>query len=404
MFWSHLSDIIGRKPIIALGVVAISVSILRLGVSTTFLAVVVSRCFFNGFNNNEAIIRCAVGEMTDESNSPAAFALLQFSWTLGQSLGPLIGGYLSHPGSWFPELFSGNIWLEYPYLLPCVVVAVINTVGLWVLWLRFNEVSLISSTSNSRKDNSCQTQTLLRDESNSPAAFALLQFSWTLGQSLGQLVKIRSLLTPRVVLAIANFVAFSLLHAAVAAVQPLFLAMPVSVGGFGLQPAQVGLILSTRSIIGSLTQLLLLGFFLRKFGLRRVFTVATASFIPAFLLFPILNISQDPPPVNRDTPLIIPWLLLLLQCLLLSIAECGYACACIYITGSARDKQNLGTINGLTQIPMSLSRLAGEASVTFMLGLSIEKRLLGGYAVYVFMSFVVYLCVLLVRRLPRDGC
>jgi hypothetical protein len=38
-----------------------------------------------------------------------------------------------------------------------------------------------------------------------------------------------------------------------------------------------------------------------------------------------------------------------------------------------------------------------------MLGVSIEKKWMGGYAVYVLLSIMTCVCVVVARRLPRDG-
>jgi len=52
MFWSRMSDHIGRKPILLLGTLALAFSNLSFGLSRTFTALVVSRCIFTAFNSN----------------------------------------------------------------------------------------------------------------------------------------------------------------------------------------------------------------------------------------------------------------------------------------------------------------------------------------------------------------
>jgi MFS family permease len=105
MYWSRLSDIIGRKPILLLGTAALAVSMVSFGLSKTFWGLVVSRCIFRALNSNAGascfhvvrnypdgivylgVIKSVVGEITDPSNSADAFALLHVPWSVGSSFG-----------------------------------------------------------------------------------------------------------------------------------------------------------------------------------------------------------------------------------------------------------------------------------------------------------------------------
>jgi MFS family permease len=64
-----------------------------------------------------------------------AFSLLPLMYGLGSIIGPMLGGFLSHPVTNLPFVF-GNLgvvtdFLElYPYFLPCAISAFICTLGL----------------------------------------------------------------------------------------------------------------------------------------------------------------------------------------------------------------------------------------------------------------------------------
>lgn len=61
-----------------------------------------------------------LAEITDDTNQARAFAFLPATWAIGATVGPLIGGYFSHPAERFPEIFGGSAFLkDYPYFLPC---------------------------------------------------------------------------------------------------------------------------------------------------------------------------------------------------------------------------------------------------------------------------------------------
>ncbi|KAF5349642.1 hypothetical protein D9756_008982 [Leucocoprinus leucothites] len=349
LYWSRVSDYIGRKPIIILGTAALAFSSLFTGLSTTFWALVASRCLFTALNNNSGAIKSAIGEMTDATNRADAFALLHAPWAMGSSIGPLIGGYFAGPNARFPTLFGGKLWKEFPYLLPCVASFTITFPGLLAVITSFRET--LSRSSNTPTQD------------NHPVA-------------------IRSILTRRVTLTICNYVGLVSCHMAYTSLQPLFLAMPISIGGLGFQPLQIGYILSIYGFVDSLLQTFLLAPIIRRFGLGNVFKGAVFAFVPIFLLFPLMNIYARDWFIYADPrSQVIMWALLILQLALLPVAEFGYGCMYIYITTSAPNNRSLGSINGLSQTAVALSRLIGPAVATSLLGLSLEKSWLNGYAV-----------------------
>ncbi|KAI6114353.1 major facilitator superfamily domain-containing protein [Pisolithus sp. B1] len=109
-YWSRLSDHIGRKPVLLVGLMGLSVSNLCFGLSRAFWALVASRCIAGALNGN-------VGEkFTDNTNMAQAFALIPIAFTVGASVAPLYGGGLAKPHDHWPELFSGSFWVQYPSL------------------------------------------------------------------------------------------------------------------------------------------------------------------------------------------------------------------------------------------------------------------------------------------------
>ena len=62
----------------------------------------------------------------------------------------------------------------------------------------------------------------------------------------------------------------------------------------------------------------------------------------------------------------------------------------MYITASAPNKRSLGATNGLAQTTVSMARAIGPALSTSLFSYSVEKNLLGGFAVYVI--FAMFSC------------
>ncbi|KAF8875795.1 hypothetical protein BD779DRAFT_206055 [Infundibulicybe gibba] len=63
-------------------------------------------------------------------------------------------------------------------------------------------------------------------------------------------------------------------------------------------------------------------------------------------------------------------------------ADLTYGCIYIYVTASSPNRRSLGATNGLSQMGASVARATGPVLATSLFSFSMEKNLLGGYAVY----------------------
>ena len=133
-----------------------------------------------------------------------------------------------------------------------------------------------------------------REGNESEASESLLGTGITSQDSPADLSKepvpLQSLLRQKVLIPIMNYTSISSLHAARDSIQPLFLAMPIQLGGLGLPPRQVGYILGTYGIANSVFQAFMLGRLVHRFGVKSVFVTAIASFVPMFMFSPLMNI------------------------------------------------------------------------------------------------------------------
>jgi hypothetical protein len=102
-------------------------------------------------------------------------------------------------------------------------------------------------------------------------------------------VPLQSLLRRKVLIPVINYTSISALHAAHNSLQPLFLAMPIQLGGLGLPPRQVGYILGAYGIANSFFQTFMLGRLVHRFGVKSVFVTAIAAFVPMFAFSPLMN-------------------------------------------------------------------------------------------------------------------
>jgi MFS family permease len=68
LYWSRLSDRIGRKPVLLVGLFGITLSMILVGMSRSFWALVVSRSICGALNGNSGVAKSALGELTDGTN------------------------------------------------------------------------------------------------------------------------------------------------------------------------------------------------------------------------------------------------------------------------------------------------------------------------------------------------
>lgn len=107
-----------------------ALSLVLFGMSTNLRMAISVRLAQGLFNGAVGVAKGAVRDLTDETNEGRAMGQLGFAWGMGGIVGPLLGGLLCNPVDKFPWLFGGNELLtEYPYLLPCAVVASFTGLG-----------------------------------------------------------------------------------------------------------------------------------------------------------------------------------------------------------------------------------------------------------------------------------
>ncbi|KAK4940564.1 hypothetical protein LTR10_019323 [Elasticomyces elasticus] len=139
MFWGGLSDRMGRKPILLLGLFGTILSLLIVGFSTSFTMALSGRILGGALNGNIGVIQTMVGELvTKPEHEPKAFAIMPFVWSIGCIIGPAIGGLLANPVKFYPGVFSKDgLFGQFPFLLPNLVCALImfTSIVIGFLWL-----------------------------------------------------------------------------------------------------------------------------------------------------------------------------------------------------------------------------------------------------------------------------
>eukprot|EP00850_Spirogloea_muscicola_P002218 SM000008S22307 [mRNA] locus=s8:949641:953502:- [translate_table: standard] len=132
-FWGLMSGRIGRRPVILFGLFTNFICALIFGFCKTF-GVAIGARFANGLLSGVVGVgKTALSEISDSSNQAAGFSIIGVCWGIGLLFGPAVGGLLCQPAdkySTLPMFARGTIFDQYPFALPCLLLAILTSVGL----------------------------------------------------------------------------------------------------------------------------------------------------------------------------------------------------------------------------------------------------------------------------------
>ncbi|KAJ7746327.1 member of major facilitator superfamily multidrug-resistance, DHA1 sub-family [Mycena metata] len=393
LHWSRLSDRIGRKPVILIGLLGLSASMYCFGLSRTFWGLVLSRCLNGALNGNIGVLKSIIAEMTDSTNIAQAYAVMPISWSTGVILGPVIGGFLAKPAERFPSIFGNNEFLKtHAYFLPCAIPATFSLVAWLVTFLFLKETatgpSILTIPRLFRQKDADTTKREVMVETGPSIANSESPDE--------QPVPLRGLLTRPVIVAASNYAALSLVDIALRAVHPVFLATPIEYGGLGLPTPRIGNLLSIFGVLNGGFQVFFFARLHDYLGSKKTFTLGVALALPTFALFPILSYLA-----SKQGVTLFVWSLALVQVILSIGTSFAYGAVFIYISAATPNRASLGATNGLCQLTVSLMRTIGPAAANSLFSLSIEKQYMNGWMVYYVLMGTTCVALWVAAQLPR---
>ncbi|GLB02908.1 hypothetical protein AtubIFM57258_006376 [Aspergillus tubingensis] len=385
--WGTLSDTLGRKPIILVGLTCTMVFSLLFGFSSSLSMLVISRALLGLMNGNVGIIRTMVAEMVPQKElQPRAFSIMPLVWTIGSIFGPAFGGALARPAEKHPGLFGGSEFLRnWPFALPNIAAAAFFVVGIATGWLFLHETlaakkhqrdyglvvgeALTSSCTSSRKRKSeshasdAERQSLLPSTTTHPATAAKkAKPTWA------------EIFTPQSRLVLLAYALMSMHAMAFDSVLPVFLHSPVQeydgnpdmklpfkfTGGFGIDSQTIGIYYTLIGILGMFIQFLIFPWAAHRFGVLNCLKAVVSVFPIIYMLTPFTVL------------LPVPWLrnvaIFLLMFGKLAASIFGFPCTTILLTNSASSMSVLGTLNGVGTSSTTTTKVAALLTILTSIG------------------------------------
>nr|AIF05969.1 major facilitator superfamily MFS_1 (tetA) [uncultured marine group II/III euryarchaeote KM3_18_A05]AIF14964.1 major facilitator superfamily protein (tetA) [uncultured marine group II/III euryarchaeote KM3_69_A05] len=268
-FWGALSDRIGRRPVLMMGLAGNSIAFLVFGLSNSLWMALFARLFAGVVNANISVTRAYIGDISEPHEVARRQGILGAAFGVGFSIGPAIGGILSAPAEWtWTSAFVGTIFETHPYLLPCLASTILSSIGFLFATTKLEE----SLPKSARKmvEKRPPVQTLKTNITN-----------------IGKMYK-RPVVSPILWSMLFFWIGFTIMHV----VLILFTMMAVTDGGFGFSEQDNGWIFTFVGIVGIITQGRLIGPLSDRFGSSSLMSygflicglgLATIPFVPPHL-------------------------------------------------------------------------------------------------------------------------
>ena len=364
--WGSISDRIGRRPVLMIGLVGNTVFFTMFGLANTLFIALVARFLAGVFNGNIAVARAYIGDVSTPKQLATRMGLIGAAFGLGFTIGPFIGGELSNPASKW-SFFESTIFETYPYLLPCLAASVLSLLSLFVAYRNLPE-SLVENLRTKKSDDNLKVR----------FKKSIADISATLTNGSVAVIIWMTML----------FVfGFTIMHA----VFILYTGMDIESGGLSFSEAQNGRIFAVIGIAGILTQGFLIGPLSRKFGSRNL--------LPISCLITGLGLTLIP-----YTEYEYAFLQLGFVSLLIAVGNGLFQPSSSSILTSIAKEKNmeLGVVMGAQESVSSFSRILGPLTGGFVWVLTVDgKSPFDYHTAFLLCGVLMVLAAALSLKIPR---
>ncbi|KAG6853282.1 hypothetical protein C0991_005504 [Blastosporella zonata] len=305
--WGWLSDRVGRRPVLLLGPIGVSLAMISFGASSHFWMLVATRCAQGVFNGNIGVSKTVIAEITDSTNLADAYAMMPLTWTLGSTVGPVLGGILAEPAKRWPSFFGKiSYFTDRPYFLPCAATGFFALMVAFVAFIGLKEASddirqltfilitvhqTLPSVVERRREYMIPSQSTALVGQNAPnyRSTGVPQIDPTRKAVMEAPVPFKGLLIPQVLTPLLVYTTLAFINISLHVLLPLMYSTSIAVGGLGFDAYRIGVIMGIFGCATACVQFFLLAKLVRRFGPRNVVALAQLSYVVNIAFYPALN-------------------------------------------------------------------------------------------------------------------
>jgi len=409
VLWGRLSDVIGRKPVLLIGLAGTGISMFIFGFAQNLQTLLIARALGGMLNGNIGVIQTTVAEVIrgKEEHQARAYSVVPFVWTVGGIVGSALGGFLAMPVQNFPGLFNkGTIWDKFPFLLPNLVCAGVVVLGLIVGILFLEETheekqyrkdpgrelgKWLTDCFSSNKNHALSTRQPTTDErtpllpdasatssrkpSVTTSSTTQVSSSDAEAQTTTAKPSFASAFTPQVSLQIVAYGIIAYHTSIFGQLFPIMLSMPVShkpthlpfqfTGGFALRSNTIGLMYVLQGIYNMFVQLVIFPYAVNNIGTFRTFRFVLYTYALLYIFTPYLVLLSGQAAQILGVTVIVA--------LHITYASLAYPCSALLLANSAPSLMVLGTINGVAASAAALCRAGGPTLSGFLQGWGLKR-------------------------------
>lgn len=357
--WGALSDRIGRRPVLMIGLIGNTVFFTMFGLANTLVMALIARFLAGVFNGNIAVARAYIGDVSNPQQLATRMGLIGAAFGLGFTIGPFLGGELSAPAERW-DLFRDTIFETYPYLLPCVLASVLSVISLLFAFKSLPE----SLPENRRVIDKSRSWSLTMKNSfrNVKAMIGTKQ--------IGSVMWVTFLF----------MFGFTIMHA----VFILYTQMDPASGGLGFSEAENGRIFALIGVLGIFTQGGLIGPLSRKYG--SVFILRFGAVLAGIGLVLI-------PYSNADHVWL--WLFPITGCIAIGNGLFQPSSSTLLTAISRQEGYELGTVMGAQESLSSFARILGPLTGGYVWTKTVARNDFLDYHTAFHLCGVMMLCAFL---------
>ncbi|KAF8337849.1 member of major facilitator superfamily multidrug-resistance, DHA1 sub-family [Amanita rubescens] len=378
--FSHLSDLVGRKPVLLTCVIGLSICICGFGVSMTFWILVLWQAIMGALNGTMGVAKSMLVEAADSTHLARAIGYFGTSAYVANMIGGKIGGSLARPVEQYPHLFGSSEFLKkYPYFLPCAV----SSILLFISWL--SGVAFLKETVAKPLPISSILKRNAREETSEEGTESVRK------------PPLRAIFVRPVIIAATNLAALALVDRFYIAADALYLSTPIKDGGLGFSVNAIGTFSSTSGTVVCVSQLFFFAPIHANLGSKYLFIIGLSAALPRFALWPAMNWIA-----RNDGYMGWVWFGLGFQMCCSAFIQFAYGAIWVLIARSPGNRSSLGAVVGFCHVGNNVVRTIGSAVSNSLFSLSIDKGYLGGYFAYFIFICVTIIALCATLLLPRD--